>query len=157
MIDIQRDLPPFGHVGYIVDDIDANVEVYRQLLGIDNFTVYDFMPDKAWAYKKKIVGCKLRIAMGVLKDGVKIELIQPLSDNTPHANFLKEKGQGLHHIAFYTKEYEDWLDFYEKQGAKIVFEAETEDDLFGYRRSFYAKLKDMVGIIEITEIARKRT
>ena len=156
MIDISKDLPPLGHVGYVVDDVAANAEKYRRSLGIENFRIYDFIPDRVWASGKELSVCTLRIAIGSMKNDVKIELIQPIAGDTPHARFLKEKGPGVHHIAFYTKDYEEWLAHYKSAGAQIVFEAETEDDVIGYRRSFYAQVAGMVGLIEITEIARKR-
>ena len=156
MIDIAKDLPPLGHVGYVVDDVEANAEKYRRSLGIGNFMIYNFTPDNVWADERKLPGCTLRIAIGSIKNEVKIELIQPIAGDTPHARFLREKGPGVHHIAFYTKDYDQWHAYFRDNGAKFVFEAETEDEIIGYRRSFYAQVPDMVGLIEITEIARKR-
>ena len=156
MIDITKDLPPLGHVGYVVDDVEANAEKYRRSLGIENFRIYNFTPDNVWVDEKKLPGCTLRIAIGSIKNEVKIELIQPIAGDTPHARFLREKGPGLHHVAFYTKDYDQWRVYFKDKGAKFVFEAEAEDDVIGYRRSFYAQVEGMVGLIEITEIARKR-
>ncbi len=156
MIDITRDLPPLGHVGYVVDDVEANVEKYRRALGIENFRIYDFTPDNVWVDERKLPGCTLRIAIGSIKNEVKIELIQPVSGETPHARFLEERGPGIHHIAFYTKDYDEWRAYFKDRGARLVFEAETEDEIIGYRRSFYAQVAGMVGLTEITEIARKR-
>jgi catechol 2,3-dioxygenase-like lactoylglutathione lyase family enzyme len=157
VIDITKDLPPLGHVGYVVDDVGANAEKYRRSLGIENFRIYDFTPDNVWADGRKIPGgCTLRIAIGTIKNEMKIELIQPVAGDTPHARFLREKGPGIHHVAFYSKDYDEWRAYFKDKGAQFVFEAETEDEVIGYRRSFYAQVPDMVGLIEITEIARKR-
>jgi catechol 2,3-dioxygenase-like lactoylglutathione lyase family enzyme len=156
VIDITKDLPPLGHVGYVVDDVEANAEKYRRSLGIENFRIYNFTPDNVWAEEEKLPGCTLRIAIGSIKNEVKIELIQPIAGDTPHARFLREKGPGLHHIAFYTKDYDQWRAYFKDKGAKFAFEAEAEDEIIGYRRSFYARVEGMVGLIEITEIARKR-
>jgi hypothetical protein len=41
-------------------------------------------------------------------------------------------------------------------GADITFEAEAEDEIIAYRRSSYAQVAGMVGVVEITEIAHKR-
>lgn len=87
---------------------------------------------------------------------VKIELIQPGEGATPQASFLQEKGPGLHHVAFYSERYEEWLDRFRQLGAEISFEAEAEDEINGYRRSFYAEVAGMPGIVEISEIARNR-
>ena len=156
MIDISRDLPPLGHVGYVVEDADRNVGKFRRALGIENFRVYDFEPLRAWASGKVLSPCKLRIAVGSFKNEVKIELIQPVAGDTPHARFLREKGEGLHHVAFYTKQYDDWLAYFKKVAQEIIFEAEAEDEVVGYRRALYARIEGMVGIAEITEIAYKR-
>jgi methylmalonyl-CoA/ethylmalonyl-CoA epimerase len=156
VIDITKDLPPLGHVGYVVDDVEANAEKYRRSLGIENFMIYNFTPDNVWADQRKLKECTLRIAIGSIKNEVKIELIQPIAGDTPHARFLKEKGPGIHHIAFYTRDYDQWHAYFADAGAKFVFEAETEDQIIGYRRSFYAQVAGMVGLTEITEIARKR-
>ncbi len=157
MIDITKDLPPLGHVGYVVDDVEANAEKYRRSLGIENFMIYNFTPDNVWSDEQRLPGgCTLRIAIGSIKNEVKIELIQPIAGDTPHARFLREKGPGIHHVAFYTKDYDEWRAYFKDKGAKFAFEAETEDEIIGYRRSFYAQVPDMVGLIEITEIARKR-
>jgi methylmalonyl-CoA/ethylmalonyl-CoA epimerase len=156
VIDITKDLPPLGHVGYVVDDVEANAARYRRSLGIENFLIYNFTPDNVWADGRKLSECTLRIAIGSIKNEVKIELIQPIAGDTPQARFLKEKGPGVHHIAFYSKDYDQWRAYFKDKGATFVFEAETEDEVIGYRRSFYAQVPDMVGLIEITEIARKR-
>lgn len=156
MIDISSDLPPLGHVGYVVDDVERNAERYRRTLGIDSFLIYNFTPNNAWADERKLPECTLRIAIGNIKNEVKIELIQPIAGDTPHARFLKEKGPGVHHIAFYTRDYEQWRAYFKDSGARLVFEAEAEDEIIGYRRSFYAQVEGMVGLFEITEIARKR-
>jgi methylmalonyl-CoA/ethylmalonyl-CoA epimerase len=156
VIDVARDFPPLGHVGYIVENVDKSVAMYRELLGIDNFRVYDFEPMRAWASGTALPACRLRIAIGNFKNDVKIELIQPLSDQTPHARFLAEKGPGLHHVAFYTRDYDDWHAYFKSKGAEFAFEAEAEDDMIGYRRSLYAQVAGMVGLVEITQIAYKR-
>lgn len=157
MIDISRDLPPLGHIGYVVENVDANADMFRRTLGIEGFRVYDFVPLRAWTCGRELSPCQLRIAIGSLKNDVKIELIQPVAGATPHAQFLNDKGPGLHHAAFYTKQYEEWLDYFKRLGAEIIFEAEAEDEIIGYRRCCYAQVTGMVGIVEITEIARKRT
>lgn len=157
MIDPSRDLPPLGHVGYIVENVDESVDRYRRVCGIDNFRVYDYVPDQAKSSGRVVFPFKLRIGIGGFKNEVKIELIQPLAGDTPQAQFLREKGPGLHHLAFYSKQYDDWLAYFKKEGAEITFEAEAEDDIIGYRRSFYARVDGIASQLEISEIAYKRS
>ena len=156
MTDISSDLPPLGHLGYIVTDLAASVEGFRRLMGIHAFRVYDYEPLRAWADGRELRPCRLRIAIGSLRDRTKIELIQPLEGDTPQARFLREKGPGLHHLAFYSASYDQWRERFAAQGAAILFEAEVEDAVNGYRRSFYAQASGAAAVVEISEIARKR-
>jgi hypothetical protein len=155
-IELPRDLPPLGHVGYIVEDVEAGAAAFRRSMGVDGFRVYDYVPLRAWADGRPLSPCRLRIGIGSLGDHAKLELIQPVEGMTPQARFLREKGAGLHHIAFCTAQYEQWRERFEELGAGIVFEAEVEDEVIGYRRSFYAEVAGMPGIVEISEIARVR-
>ena len=153
----QWELPPLGHIGYVVENLEASAGTFRAFMGIESFRIYDFVPRKAWVDGKELSGCALRIAMGSITGStVKVELIQPVSGETPHALFLRERGPALHHVAFPVVEYEDWRQRYRGSGARIVFEAEAEDDIIGYRRCFYARAEGMAGLIEIAEIPHKR-
>jgi catechol 2,3-dioxygenase-like lactoylglutathione lyase family enzyme len=156
VIDIPRDLPPFGHVGYIVEDIDTCVDGFRRALGAGDFRVYDYVPLRAWAYGRPLSPCRLRIGIDSVGGHLNIELIQPVEGATLQARFLRDKGPGLHHVAFYSERYEEWLDRFRQRGAEIGFEAEAEDEINGYRRSFYAEVAGMPGIVEISEIALGR-
>jgi methylmalonyl-CoA/ethylmalonyl-CoA epimerase len=50
----------------------------------------------------------LKIAFGVL-GGVVIELLEPLDDRSPHAAFLAERGEGMHHLAFVVADLDEQL------------------------------------------------
>ena len=121
MIDILKDLPPIGHVGYMVANREKSVEELQRLLGIDNFLLYDFVPQRAWVRGKEIFDCKLKIAAGTFKNNVKLEIIEPVSGSTPHREFLNSKGSGIHHIAFYSDRYEEWHDYFRSRKAVFLF------------------------------------
>jgi hypothetical protein len=156
MIDIGRDLPPLGHVGYIVASREDCVRGLSRLLGIAEMVLYDFVPKRSWVDGKEIFDCRLKIGVGLFKNGVKLEIIEPVSYGTPHRDFLEKRGPGIHHMAFYSERYEEWHDYFKGMGARFLFEMEAEDDVIGYRRSFYAETEGFQGVLEITEIARKR-
>jgi glyoxalase/bleomycin resistance protein/dioxygenase superfamily protein len=50
----------------------------------------------------------LRIAFGAL-GGVLLELLEPLDDRSPHAEFLASRGEGLHHLAFLVPDFDEQL------------------------------------------------
>jgi len=152
-----RELPPIGHIGYVVGDIEAAIQWCTLLYGIAAFQVYDFRPLRAWVNGREISDCELRIAVGSLRDGKKIELIRPVSDQTPHMEFLKSNGASIHHVAFHVNDYDQWKKYFQQElGAKITFEAEAEDAVIGYRRCFYTDTGHAAGVVEISELPRKR-
>ena len=102
---------------------------------IDNFRIYDFVLDRVWARGRQLSACALRIALGGIRNDWKIELTQPIAGETPHVRFIRKKETGVHHIAFYAREYEELPVFFKTCGAQIVFAAEIEDEIIGYRRS----------------------
>ena len=77
-------LDSFGHIGLVVKDLDASVKTWSSLLGIGPWTIRD-------------VGA-LKLAFGKLGD-VEFELIPPVKDGTLWADFLKDNGEGLHHLS----------------------------------------------------------
>ncbi len=52
--------------------------------------------------------------------GIKLELIEPISDSSPISKFLMKKGQGLHHICFQVDNIEKQAEKIKRAGFKIV-------------------------------------
>jgi methylmalonyl-CoA/ethylmalonyl-CoA epimerase len=50
----------------------------------------------------------LRIAFGAL-GGVLLELLEPLDDKSPHAEFLASHGEGMHHMAYLVPDFDAQL------------------------------------------------
>lgn len=91
-------LPPVGHVGVVVADMDRALEEIRQIFGIDGAgKVYDFTPMNVWAWGEKIPGCQIRIAMLDWTDSLKLEVLQPVFGEIEHKRFVDEVGGGMHH------------------------------------------------------------
>ncbi len=137
----------------IVKNVDDCVGRFSDILRIDRFIVYDFAPLRAFVRGREIFDCKFRIAMATLQNGSQIEIIEPVSGDTPQMDFIRSGREGLHHIAFYTDRYDDWLAHFRSRGAVILFEAEAEDDVKGYRRCFYAEDENLHCILEFTSIS----
>ena len=73
------------HVGIVVRDAEAAAETYARLLGLEPVALEEFRGSLQVAF--------LRAGDTLL------ELIQPLTDETPWAAALRERGEGAHHIA----------------------------------------------------------
>jgi len=75
------------HVAVVVRDMDAAVDFYRDMLGLELETVMPIPSD--------------RVNIAFLPvGGVKVELVEPTDDTTGVARFLAAKGEGFHHVCF---------------------------------------------------------
>ena len=155
----MKKLTDFGieHVGYLVRDLDAAVEHFREMYGIEEWARYDFRPTRAWSYGKEVTGYHLKIAMAdVSPTSSGIELIQHISGDGVHKDWIDQGHHGMHHIAFKVDDFDYWRGFFVNRGARFVFESETEDEVNGYRRCFYADDPEYGMVYEIKEKNRFR-
>lgn len=145
-------LPPLGHIGVVVPDMERALDELKMLYGLEGKDkIYEFTPLRVWAWGKEIESCKIKIAMIDWTDTLKLEILQPVFGEIEHKRFVDEVGGGMHHIAFYVSEYEEYRTYIENIGGHIIFETETEDEVQGYRRCCYAKFSATKMIIEVLE------
>ncbi len=50
----------------------------------------------------------------------KIELLEPLSENSPISKFLQKRGEGIHHLCFQVKNIEKYLEELQRDGVKLI-------------------------------------
>lgn len=79
------------HIAIAVENLAQTAEVFQKMLGIAPSEVEE-VPDQ-----------KVR-ALFFDVGGVHIELLEPMSADSPIAGFMEKKGQGIHHIAFTTND-----------------------------------------------------
>ena len=93
----------FHHMAVVVRDIDKAVE-YCQSLGIATFQS-EFMLDSSTFIDYKVHGKTPdtidKTRMRFIQIGsFQLELVQPLEGEPIYKEFLKSKGEGVHHIAY---------------------------------------------------------
>ncbi|MEQ1632698.1 MAG: methylmalonyl-CoA epimerase [Planctomycetota bacterium] len=65
-----------------------------------------------------------RVKVAVLMAGTtRIELLEPLSEDSPIAKFLAKKGPGVHHLAFHVRDCQQQIDELAKAGASLLDQA----------------------------------
>ena len=105
-----------SHVGIAVKDIDSAMARYVMLTGDDAPFITE-VPDQK---------VKVAIFAGGAEDpghaGGRIELVAPLSDDSPIAGFLAKRGEGLHHICLYVDDIERKLSELKAAGARLIDE-----------------------------------
>jgi len=94
-------------IGIVVHDLDATVRRYEEDYGIGPWTFWDVNPEEGRALRQYGEVIERRTRCATIKIGhVWWELIQPLDSESVHAKFLAEKGEGVHHIAVQTPNYD---------------------------------------------------
>lgn len=99
----------FVQIGVVVADLDAARQRLEDIFGIGPFRVIDWPPegrsDIERYYYTEPGDFTARMAFTELGP-VELEMIQPLTGESIWADFLKEKGGGIHHIRFNIDELE---------------------------------------------------
>jgi methylmalonyl-CoA/ethylmalonyl-CoA epimerase len=102
-------LSAIDHVGVAVENLEAALTVYRDQLG---------MP---LVHREVITEQGVDAALLDVGDG-HIELLAPLSPDTPVGKFLERKGPGLHHVAYRVASVQDTLDACVAAGLRLIDE-----------------------------------
>lgn len=91
-------LPDLHHVALIVADRDRSLAKFQDGFGFGRSHVFDAQFPKA-RVSNGVTGFNLRIGFTWMGNTL-LELLQPVDDRSPHATFLKERGEGMHHLGF---------------------------------------------------------
>jgi methylmalonyl-CoA/ethylmalonyl-CoA epimerase len=100
------------HIAIAVNDADTALENYKKILKIDKIDVEE-VPNE-----------KVKVVMLNLED-TRLELIEPLEDTSPISKFLKERGEGIHHIAITADEIENDVSHAKENGMRFLGELRT--------------------------------
>jgi methylmalonyl-CoA/ethylmalonyl-CoA epimerase len=97
------------HVAIAVEDEETSSYFFGTLLGIPHSS------------SEKIIDQKVNTHIFNTTQG-KIELLDAISDDSPISKFLKNRGEGVHHIAFRVDKLQTALDYLKNNGIKLIDE-----------------------------------
>lgn len=92
----QLDLPPIDQVGFVVRDLEAAMTLYAPLFG--PFTTMDGSVERA-LFRDVPGDVSLKLAFG-RSGNLEIELIEWVTGDSPHSEFILAGNEGMHHIRF---------------------------------------------------------
>ncbi|MFW9965853.1 MAG: methylmalonyl-CoA epimerase [Candidatus Thorarchaeota archaeon] len=95
------------HIGIAVESIDEMMAYYRDGLGLE------------YRGEETVEEQKVRVAFFGIGES-SIELLEPISDESPIAKFLAKRGSGIHHIAVRVDDIEEAIKQHEASGASLI-------------------------------------
>lgn len=96
------------HVGIAVKNLDDAVHVYRDILGFKVEGIH------------VLAERKVRVALVSAGGDTRIELLEPLGNDSTIAKFLESHGEGIHHFAVEVKDIESVLAELKRKGVTLI-------------------------------------
>ncbi|MBL8984748.1 MAG: methylmalonyl-CoA epimerase [Gemmatimonadetes bacterium] len=125
-----------AHIGLAVENIDASLAFYRDVLGLT--------PHHGPETKDGATIVSLPFGES------EVELLQPVSPDSPIAKFLAKRGPGIHHVCYRVPDLDRTLERCREAGFRLV--DETPRIGAGGKRIAFIHPKSTAGIlVELTE------
>lgn len=133
-------------IGMVVRDLDATLRTFVDDYGIGPWDIHEFNSGNAkdLCEDGEPVERSWRLAAAMVGQ-VMWELIEPLDDKSVYARFLTEKGEGVHHIAVATPNFDDAVAAQARRGRKIVLSGTFS----GVKVAYLPTDRDLGVILEI--------
>jgi methylmalonyl-CoA/ethylmalonyl-CoA epimerase len=110
------------HIGVAVEDLDEALATYERLFDAD-------VEHRATVDDQGVRAASVRIGDG------RVELLEPLAQDTPVGRFLAKRGPGMHHVAYEVKDLGATIAELTGAGADLI-DSEPRSGLFGLEVAF---------------------
>jgi methylmalonyl-CoA/ethylmalonyl-CoA epimerase len=110
------------HIGIAVDDLDAAILVYADLFGA-------VLEHREVLEDQGVEAASVRVGES------RLELLAPLTPETPVGRFLAKRGPGMHHVAFQVDDVAAELERLRAHGAELI-DQKPRVGLFGLQVAF---------------------
>jgi catechol 2,3-dioxygenase-like lactoylglutathione lyase family enzyme len=115
--------------GIVVKSVDQTVKFYEETFGMGPFEIREVNYPTATFYGEKS-GYRGKRAFGKLGP-ITFELVDLIDGKTIHEAFLKERGEGLHHLGFEVEDLKGSTEEADRRGLKVI-QGFTRDDGSGF-------------------------
>ena len=114
----QLKLPEVSQIGVVVEDLDRAVAFYESVFGLGPFRIQEAEAPNVWdrGEEKRI---KARLGFTTLGQ-VEIEFIHIIEGDSFHLEFLRQHGEGLHHLGFKVKDFQANLEQAKAMGFEVL-------------------------------------
>ncbi len=102
-------LKKVDHIGIAVKNLDEIIPYYTETLGLKVLKI------------EEVASESVRVAF-IDAGNVKLELLEPMSEQSAIHTFIEKKGEGIHHIAFGVEGIEERMTELREKGIRILNE-----------------------------------
>ena len=95
------------HIGIATHEIGVAADVWDDLLGLQV------------DHTEEVAGQRVRVCMLPVGES-RLELLEPMSPDSPISKFLEKRGGGIHHIALSVEDIRATLQALKKKGARLI-------------------------------------
>ena len=120
-------------VGLIVRDIERSAEAYSRVFGVPEppIIVTDEPQVARTRYRGEPTDAQARLAFFEMGQ-VSLELIEPIGGPSTWQEFLDEKGEGVHHIAFMVQGTGQVVAYLESEGINVIQQGHYTGGMYTY-------------------------
>ena len=120
-------------IGVVVQDIEKASQAYAEFLGMDKpqWFLTDTVDKAHTVFKGKSTEARAKLAFFEL-DNITIELIEPVGGPSTWQEFLENKGEGIHHIAFEIKDMDKKIERLKAGGISLLQKGDYEGGRYSY-------------------------
>ena len=127
-------LGPLSHIGIAVEDCEKAAAWWERTFGVGPFSTDVYVLDASTNFKFKGEPAEARMKASIAYSGkVFIELVEVLEGESPHTEFLAQRGEGMQHVAFLVRDIQDQVATLASEGLKPILEYEFETVQGGQR------------------------
>lgn len=135
-------------VGLIVRDVERSIEAYSRVFDLPKpeVIVTDGQESAHTRYRGEPTDARAKLAFFDMGQ-VSLELIEPIGGPSTWQEFLDERGEGVHHIAFFVQGTDQVVAFLEENGIAVI----QQGDYTGGRYTYADSAPALGVILELLE------
>jgi len=95
------------HIGIAVENLEKSIALYEKVFGLKCYNI------------EEVADQKVRTAFFMVGQ-TKIELLEPVDQESPIARFIEKRGEGIHHIAFAVSDLAGHLEHAGREGVRLI-------------------------------------
>ena len=133
----MAEITKINHVAIVVENLEESLKFWQDALGLP------------LSHIEEVPSQKVKVAFLPVSEG-EVELVLPTDDSTGSAKFLRERGQGMHHLCLEVDDIEEMLKELSAKRVRLINEKPVE--LEGRKMAFIHPKSANGVLVELYEL-----